>query len=331
MHLPPKLAGRLRQLCIAGALAAVTAPALAEPPRPPRGPLAMREIVVVNRSRHAIQEIYVSPATADQWGNDRLGDDTVDPGGSFRVRLGRSRECSFDIQVIYDDASREESRGLDICRTRQVSFNGSAAIVPPDAFAAEHEVTLVNRSERPIQQVFISSSSADQWGEDRLTQDDIAPDHTRSITYRGACTSDLRIVFDNRSAEERRALDLCATPALVIRPGWTTEDVPQVPHATRQPPDAAAGRVVLVANRSGSAVTEFYLFPEDAPPGAMERSHDLLGNAVLPQGGRIVLPFSRGSACRFAARVGHGGDRTQQELTGIDLCRSAEVTVPPAQ
>ena len=52
---------------------------------------------------------------------------------------------------------------------------------------------------------------------------------SRTLTYHGTCTADLRVVFDNRAAEERRGLDLCATPMLVIHPGWTTEDLPAVP------------------------------------------------------------------------------------------------------
>jgi len=216
----------LRLAGLAGLLALAAA---APEPQPP----AELELLVVNQGRSAITELYASPSTADEWGDDRLAGVTVAIGKSYRLRLARVG-CRFDLQVIYDDASREESHGVDVCRNRQITFDGSTAIAPTEVFSQQREVTLVNRSGRPIQQVFVSPSAADQWGDDRLGEGTISTGATRSIGYRGPCTADLRVVFDNRSAEERRGLDLCATPALVIKPGWTTADAP--PQATRAGP-----------------------------------------------------------------------------------------------
>jgi hypothetical protein len=318
---PPPFRPHLRLVILLAPLCVMLAPAYAEQRRPPRSPPALRELVVVNRSQLPVSQLYVSPASADGWGDDRLGDGRIEPGGSFRVRLGRTRECEFDVQVIYENARREENRGVDVCHARQVSFDGSLALAPPEAFGAEHEVTLTNRTGRAIQLVFISGSSSDQWGDERLNGGAIATGEARTIAYRGGCTGDLRVVFDNRAAEERRLIDLCAYPAITIHPGWTTEDTPGDPAPDM--PDA-----VVVANRSGSPITEFYLFPPDAPDDAEDRAHDLLGNAVLPDGARTTLSFRRGTACHFMARAAHGGDRPPQDLPGIDLCAGAEVRVP---
>jgi hypothetical protein len=35
---------------------------------------------------------------------------------------------------------------------------------------------------------------------------------------------DIRVVFENRAAEERRGVDLCRRASLSIEPGWTTTD-----------------------------------------------------------------------------------------------------------
>jgi hypothetical protein len=45
-----------------------------------------------------------------------------------------------------------------------------------------------------------------------------------TISYRGSCTVDIRVVFENRAAEERRGVDLCRRASLSIEPGWTTTD-----------------------------------------------------------------------------------------------------------
>lgn len=210
------------------------APALAERARdttpPPPGQLGEREVAIVNRGPAAISEIYVSPSTVDAWGDDRLGDAVLEPGRTTRLRLGRLHECGFDILVIYQDASREERTAQNLCRTRQVSFDGKNRIQPPGLSADPREIVLINQSLRAIQQVFISPADATQWGEDLLPR--LVPVGERgAITYRGVCTVDIRIVFENRAAEERRAIDLCRHPTLSIEPGWTTSDELPAPPA----------------------------------------------------------------------------------------------------
>src|SRR5208283_4156547 len=103
--------------------------------------------------------------------------------------------------------------GVDLCRTRELAFDGSAATAPPGIGVA-HSVTLVNQSARPIQQVYISPPEANQWGDDRLAQGSISVADRRQLTWHGDCNVDLRVVFENRAAEERRGIDLCAVPLL---------------------------------------------------------------------------------------------------------------------
>lgn len=312
---------RLAGLAVALLALGLAGPAMAETPRPARGAAVLRELTVVNRSVRPVHELRISPSDADQWGDDRLGDDVIPAGGSFRVRLGRTRDCQFDVQVIYDDASREEQRGVDVCRRRSVIFDRSAAIMPPEPFAVDHVVTLQNRTGRAIQQVFISPGTADRWGDDLAPPGGIAPGASGAIAYRGGCAADLRVVYDNRAAEERREVDICAVPAQVIQPGWTVADVPPPPR-----PPARPGQLVLL-NGTGSAITELYLRPED--PALPAQEGDVLGNAVLPAGGRLTISFDRGLACRFVAHIRHGGDRGEQTQVGIDVCQSPLIALEP--
>lgn len=305
-----------RRIAAAGLTAASLAPgALADTPRPVRGAPGLRQVDVINHARHPIFQLRVSSSDADQWGDDRLGEAILRQGGAFRVRLGRMQDCSFDLQVIYDDLSHEERRAVDVCRTHAVVFDGSAAARPPEPFAVPHDIRLLNRAPRSIRQVFVSSASADQWGDDLIPSAPIAPGATGGLSYRGACVADLRIVYDNRAAEERRGIDLCATPALIIRPGWTTEDTPPAP-----PPPG----MILLVNRTGMTITALRLQAE--APGAAETA-DLLGTQVLPPGQSLTVPFDRGGACRFTARAGFGGDAGEREQDAIDLCDDGVVVL----
>jgi hypothetical protein len=137
-------------LALPRAARAEPAPAAASPER---------DVTIVNRSARAINEVYVSPSSADHWGDDRLGEETLAPGHSTHLRLGRARDCEFDLQVVYEDASREETHAVNLCRLHQVGFDGSRASMPAPTVAVTHDVTIANRSPRPIQQVLISPAA----------------------------------------------------------------------------------------------------------------------------------------------------------------------------
>jgi hypothetical protein len=208
----------------------LAAAARADGSDPTTAPSGERILTVLNHASRPINELYVSPQTAEQWGEDWLGERTLEPGAVFRLRLGQTRACVFDVKIIYDDASREEQRGVNLCHTRQLAFDGSAATPAPGTGAA-HSVMLANNSAAPIQQVFISPAEANQWGDDRLGQGSISVADRRTVIWHGDCYADLRVVFENRAAEERRGVDLCALPALSIEPGWTTADALPIPKA----------------------------------------------------------------------------------------------------
>jgi hypothetical protein len=280
---------------------------------------AGRTLTVDNHSRQPINQLYVSPAEADQWGEDRLGDQDLMPGRSVRVDLGRARSCAFDVQIVYDDASREERHGVDVCHRPAIAFDGSGATPPPSA--TTHQVTVANRSPRPIQQLFISPSVASDWGEDRLAHRALSVGESVTVPYRGDCVADLRVVFDNRSAEERREIDVCTSGAIAISPGWDTAD-------TLPAGQAPVGQALLlrVVNRSSQRVTALFIFPE----GEAERGPDLLGSLGLESGAEVAVRLQRPpGVCRFAARVSFAAKAPDRELTGLDLCRSTELTIPP--
>lgn len=285
----------------------------------PGQPLPEREVSVTNHARQAINELYASATAVDDWGDDRLGDKTLDPGQTLHVKLGRARGCTFDLQAVYVDASREEAHGVDVCRGHVFAFDGSTATPPPPA--AQHEVTLANRSPRPIQQVLISSSDATDWGDDRLSSGSISVGDSATVSFRGDCIADLRVVFDNRSAEERRGIDMCSARRIAIQPGWATADA--------VPTEMQPGMEMVplsVVNRTGHAVTGLFLFET----GAADRGPDLLAGTALNDRARISIVVARPAGlCKFAAHVVFGGKLPDQDVAGLDVCKAEDVVLPP--
>lgn len=287
----------------------------------PDQPAGDREVAIGNHAPHAINEVYASPSSADHWGNDQLGEQTLAPGQTFRLKLGHVRDCEFDLQVVYEDASREEAKGVNVCKTHAITFDGSSAAAPPPS--AEHDVTLENRAARPIQQVLISPTDAGDWGDDRLANS-ISVGDAATLHYRGDCVADIRVVFDNRSAEERRSIDICSRRRIVILPGWTTADT--------VPGDAPAETETVqlgITNRSGRKVAQLFVFPEaDAKNAARDAGPDLLGNAGLENGASVTISFARPHGiCHFDARAVFPAGKPV-DIKPVDLCRSLDLVLP---
>ncbi|HEY8614104.1 MAG TPA: Tat pathway signal protein [Roseomonas sp.] len=76
---------------------------------------------LVNRTGKTIQVLRASPSSESNWGQDRLGNAVVPPGGSFAIRLPAG-ECTYDIRVEYEDRAAEERRGVDLCSVADVTF-----------------------------------------------------------------------------------------------------------------------------------------------------------------------------------------------------------------
>lgn len=190
------------------------------------GPLGDRVVTVINHAPHGAVELYISPQSADAWGPDQLGETMLDPGAQRLFALGKLRDCGFDLLAVYDDLSREEQRGVDLCKVKQVIFDGAHASLPPDALGPLHNLTVIDKTPMPLQQLYISPPDAAQWGDDLLSSGAMSVNEQRGVSYHGPCSVDVRVVFSNRAAEERRGVNLCVMTTLRVAPGWTTTDQP---------------------------------------------------------------------------------------------------------
>lgn len=70
---------------------------------------------LVNRGRSAVQEVYATPQGVQSWGQDRLGDDTVEAGGTRVIRLPQDGACVYDVRVVFADGTKTEKRRVNLC------------------------------------------------------------------------------------------------------------------------------------------------------------------------------------------------------------------------
>ncbi len=125
-----------------------------------------------------------------------------------------------------------------------------------------------------------------------------------TLTYHGDCLADLRVVFDNRSAEERRNLDLCGLHGVIVRPGWTTTDALMPLPSLASAAAGTRATQVTVHNHSGHVVQHLFVFPQ----GSGERGSDLLAAQSLEDLREFGVTVNRPpGTCRFSAQIVYGG------------------------
>ena len=208
-------------LCLLG-LASAPMPALAQQGDP--------SFSLVNRSGRLIFEVYASLATDQDWGRDRLGDVALPNGRNFAIRLPQG-PCRWDLRVVYERAGgpSEEKRNINLCTVAEVVFDGRQIgqaqrqqPAPqqrgaPGGPTGNPSFNLVNQSRVTVMEAYVSLSTEQEWGPDRLGSDTVAPGRNFAIRLpEGPCLHDVRFVYENGQSDERRGVNLCDVTNLVL-------------------------------------------------------------------------------------------------------------------
>jgi hypothetical protein len=174
---------------------------------------------LVNRGALAIRELFVTSAGNANWGQNRLDGRNgnpvaIAPGASFAVRRRLDTNCIFDIRVVFADGRSEDRRGVNTCAVEDVSIGaaGAAGPLPATGKAADDpSIRLFNRSARPIVEFRAVPSGAAGPGDNRLAGNPLPPDASRAIALPrdGNCIFDLRVVYADGRAQERKRTNLC--------------------------------------------------------------------------------------------------------------------------
>lgn len=183
---------------------------------------------LVNRTRNVIRELFVTPSGRANWGKNRLdgkfgGATSMAPGAGFVVRRANDAECVFDMRVVFADGRAEQRRGVNVCARTEITV-GAAAPVPstPDPAtgkpADDPTISLFNRAAIPVIELFATPSGLTNWGRNRLDQPRVLPDHRFVLTLPrdGNCIYDLKVVFADKKAAERRRTNLCRIATMPV-------------------------------------------------------------------------------------------------------------------
>lgn len=176
---------------------------------------------------------------------------------------------------------------------------------------------LVNRSSSPINAVFATPTGVPNWGRDRLGDDVVAPGRAYPIRLYadGHCLYDIRVVYGDGRAEERRGLNTCALdnisfPSSRPAPAGNTQQA------------AASDPSFRLVNRGRVEIDEVY-----ASPAGMESwGEDRLGEDIVPAGTSRIIALPNGP-CLYDIRVVFIGGAAV-ERRRINLCSITDLRVP---
>ncbi len=113
----------MKALFVASALlfSLVASPALA----------AEETLTVNNRTGYTISEIYIAPASSDNWEEDVMGRDELETNTSVDIDFSKSEDtCKWDLRAVYDDKSDAVWRNIDLCKISTISlfYNASTNV-----------------------------------------------------------------------------------------------------------------------------------------------------------------------------------------------------------
>jgi hypothetical protein len=283
----------------------------------------LREMEVANGSGRPMRNLYATATplplgqtrTPESWGPDRLSGVAMEAGDTFNLRL-RSRNCLADLRAVYDDNAAEEKRGVDICAGGTTLFDASGVPRPP-----ERAFILVNRHNATVEEAYASSIDESDWGEDKLSGTPLERGGRHEVVLHGGCEVDLRIVFANGGAEERRGVDICATSLIVLRPGWTLATrLDQNPGAIEPSPPREGS--VRLRNTGTGPIVELYVHAAGAARGA-----DRLGATVLGRGEALDFQPPEGIGCT-ADLSAVFRDGREISRPAFNFCSGTEVALP---
>ena len=76
-----------------------------------------------NKTSAVLTEFYASPPGTEDWEEDILGQDVLEPGESVRITIGDQRQdCRYDLKGVFEDGEEVEQRKVNLCDTEVYEF-----------------------------------------------------------------------------------------------------------------------------------------------------------------------------------------------------------------
>jgi len=125
-------------------------------------------VTIVNNTGFTIYYVAISETTSDLWGQNKLGsDEMISNGQSVSLRLPNpiNRVNNYDIRLLDSDGDEYTKYNLIIGNNSRIVFTKDDLNLPT--------ITILNNTGYTVHYVYVSETTSDKWGADRLKSNQI--------------------------------------------------------------------------------------------------------------------------------------------------------------
>lgn len=78
---------------------------------------------LINGTGETIMEFYASPPSSQEWEEDILGEDVLEPGESVEITIDDWREdCHYDFLAVFEDETELMHENISICGGEEYTY-----------------------------------------------------------------------------------------------------------------------------------------------------------------------------------------------------------------
>ena len=87
---------------------------------------AQTTVEIVNQTGVAIYSVFAASSNNQEWGNDLLGTEMLNPGAKITITFPSGYDCSVDIKVSADPDDNDSLTfdAVDICEVSGITLKG---------------------------------------------------------------------------------------------------------------------------------------------------------------------------------------------------------------
>ncbi|QEN09055.1 hypothetical protein EXM22_14045 [Oceanispirochaeta crateris] len=128
-----------------------------------------KTIIIENNLENPVYYLYLSPDGEREWGEDRLGDDILDPESTIEIDVDFDEESPlFDLLAEDEIEQAYRIENINLSDTNFISI-GAENLLPAGGFnPVNKDLTFINETGESIYYLYISSRDSMYWGEDLL-------------------------------------------------------------------------------------------------------------------------------------------------------------------
>lgn len=177
---------------------------------------------------------------------------------------------------------------------------------------------LVNRAQAPINEVYATPQGTDNWGKDMLSDTTVSPGASFAVRLPlGQCTYDVRVVYGNGRAEEKRGLDTCSVNDVVFN-GSSAAAVAGQGNGSQAGGQQSAQQGLSFTITNLSKITISSVFA--TPTGVDNWGQDRLGaQGTIEHEATKTISLPNDGKCLYDIRFVYSDDSTFEKRK-VDLC-----------